>query len=126
MLVQGKAKSSLSIVDFVQADGMAIPLADDSMNLAICNSAFPHFIDKCKALKEIARVLRNNGRLVICHTMSREMINQLHQSIGGAIANDLLPDEFQLKGLIKQAGLRITHFEDVPERYLVIAEKSAC
>ena len=125
MLVQGKAKSSLSIVDFVQADGMAIPLADDSMNLAICNSAFPHFIDKCKALKEIARVLRNNGRLVICHTMSREMINQLHQSIGGAIANDLLPDEFQLKGLIKQAGLRITHFEDVPERYLVIAEKSA-
>jgi hypothetical protein len=53
------------------------------------------------------------------------MINQLHQSIGGVVANDLLPDEFQLRGLIKQAGLKINHFEDSPQRYLVIAEKSA-
>ena len=125
MLSQAKAKTFQPIVGFAQADVLAIPLADNSVDLAMCNSAFPHFDDKTGALKEIARVLRNNGRLVICHTMSRTMINQLHQSIGGAVANDLLPDEFQLKGLIKQAGLKITHFEDGPERYLVIAEKSA-
>jgi len=51
------------------------------------------------------------------------MINQLHQSIGGAVANDLLPHEFQLRELIKQAGLRISYFEDGPKRYVVIAEK---
>jgi ubiquinone/menaquinone biosynthesis C-methylase UbiE len=124
MLCQAKAKNFPPIVGFAQADVLAIPLADNSIDLAICNSVFPHFNDKVKALKEIARVLRNNGRLVICHTMSREMVNQLHQSIGGAVANDLLPSEFKLRGLIKQAGLRITHFEDSPERYLVIAEKS--
>ena len=125
MLIQAKAKNFQPIVDFAQADVLAIPLADNSVDMAMCNSVFPHFDDKVRALKEIARVLRNNGRLVICHTMSRKMINQLHQSIGGAVANDLLPDEFQLKRLIRQAGLRVTHFEDVPERYLVIAEKSA-
>jgi len=125
MLVQGKAKISLHLVDFVQADGMAIPLADYSMDLALCSSVFPHFNDKVKALKEIARVLKNGGRLAICHTMSREMINRLHQSIGGIVAGDLLPDESQLRRLIKQAGLKITYFEDSPERYLVIAEKNA-
>jgi ubiquinone/menaquinone biosynthesis C-methylase UbiE len=125
MLGQAQAKNFPPIVGFAQADVLAIPLADNSADLAICNSVFPHFNDKVKALKEIARVLRNNGRLVICHTMSRAMINQLHQSVGGVIANDLLPPEFQLRGLIKQAGLKITHFEDSPERYLVIAEKSA-
>jgi ubiquinone/menaquinone biosynthesis C-methylase UbiE len=125
MLVQAQAKNFPPIVGFAQADVLAIPLADNSVDLAICNSAFPHFNDKVKALKEIARVLRNNGRLVICHTMSREMLNRLHQSIGGVIAHDLLPDESQLRGLIKQAGLKVTHFEDSPERYLVIAEKSA-
>jgi ubiquinone/menaquinone biosynthesis C-methylase UbiE len=125
MLGQAQAKNFPPIVGFAQADVLAIPLADNSVDLAICNSVFPHFNDKVKALKEIARVLRNNGRLVICHTMSREMINQLHQSVGGVIANDLLPPEFQLRGLIKQAGLKVTHFEDSPERYLVIAEKSA-
>ncbi|MFW6118380.1 MAG: class I SAM-dependent methyltransferase [Chloroflexota bacterium] len=125
MLCQAKAKNFQPIVDFAQADVLAIPLADNSVDLALCNSAFPHFDNKVRALKEIARVLRNNGRLVICHTMGRTMINQLHQSIGGAVANDLLPDEFQLRKLITQAALKVTHFEDVPERYLVIAEKSA-
>jgi ubiquinone/menaquinone biosynthesis C-methylase UbiE len=125
MLIQAQAKNFPPIVHFAQADVLAIPLDDNSVDLAICNSAFPHFNDKGKALREIARVLRNNGRLVICHTMSRETLNRLHQSIGGIVASDLLPDEFQLRGLIKQAGLKITHFEDSPERYLVIAEKSA-
>ena len=124
MLGQAQAKNFQPVVGFAQADVLAIPLADKSVDLAICNSAFPHFNDKVKALKEIARVLRNNGRLVICHTMSREMLNRLHQSIGGIVASDLLPPEFQLKELIKQAGLKVTHFEDGPERYLVIAEKS--
>ena len=113
------------MVGFAQADALAIPLADGSMDLAICSSAFPHFSDKVKALKEIARVLKANGRLVICHTMSRETLNRLHQSIGGIVAGDLLPDEFQLRGLLKQAGLKIIRFEDRPERYMVIAEKSA-
>jgi ubiquinone/menaquinone biosynthesis C-methylase UbiE len=125
MLGQAQAKNFQPIVGFAQADVLAIPLADDSMDLALCNSVFPHFNDKVKALKEIARVLRNNGRLVICHTMSREMLNRLHQSIGGIVASDLLPDESQLIGLIKQAGLRVIHFQDDPDRYLVIAEKSA-
>ena len=125
MLVQAQAKSFPPIVGFAQADVLAIPLADNSVDLAICNSVFPHFRDKGRALKELARVLKDNGRLVICHTMSRAMINQLHQSVGGVIANDLLPDESQLRGLIRQARLKITRFEDKPERYLVIAEKSA-
>jgi ubiquinone/menaquinone biosynthesis C-methylase UbiE len=125
MLVQAQAKHFPPMVGLAQADVLAIPLADNSVDLAICNSAFPHFSDKVKALKEIARALRNNGRLVICHTMSRAMINQLHQFIGGAVANDLLPPEFQVREMIKQARLKITHFEDSPERYLVIAEKSA-
>jgi ubiquinone/menaquinone biosynthesis C-methylase UbiE len=125
MLGQAKAKNFPPIVGFAQADVLAIPLADNSVDVAICNSVFPHFDDKVKALKEIARVLRNNGRLVICHAMSRKMVNQLHQSIGGVVAHHLLPHELQLKELTKQAGLKVTHFEDGPERYLVIAEKSA-
>jgi ubiquinone/menaquinone biosynthesis C-methylase UbiE len=125
MLGQAKAKRFQPIVDFAQADVIAIPLAGSSVDSAICNSVFPHFNDKARALKEIARVLKTNGSLVICHTMSRDMINELHQSIGGAVANDLLPDESQLRELIKQAGLRVTHFEDSQKRYLVIAQKVA-
>jgi ubiquinone/menaquinone biosynthesis C-methylase UbiE len=125
MLSQAQAKDFPPVVSLAQADVLAIPLPDNSMDLAICNSAFPHFDDKGKAVKEIARVLKNDGRVAICHTMSRQIINQLHQSIGGAVANHLLPDEFELRALTKLAGLKIIHFEDNSERYLVLAEKSA-
>jgi ubiquinone/menaquinone biosynthesis C-methylase UbiE len=126
MLVQAQAKNFPPLIGLAQADVLAFPMTDNSVDLAICNSAFPHFSDKVRALKEITRVLKTNGRLVICHTMSREMLNRLHQSIGGPVADDLLPDESQLREMIKQAGLKITRFEDKPEQYLVIAEKSAC
>ncbi len=123
MLHQARDKGFQHIVDFVQANAIAIPLSNNCVDVAICNSVFPHFNDKARALREIARVIRNSGRLVICHTMRREAINQLHQSIGGVVANDLLPDESRLKELMKHAGLTITCLEDNPKRYLVIAER---
>ena len=123
MLHQARAKGFQPIVDFIQADITAIPLSGNFADLAMCNSVFPHFGNKAEALKEIARVLKNDGRLVICHTTGREAINQLHQSIGGVVANDLLPDESQMKELMRQAGLVITYLEDSPKRYLAIAIK---
>ncbi len=111
-------------MDFVQADATAIPLPRNCIDLAICNSVFPHFNNQARALKEIARVLGSNGRLVICHTASRDAINQLHQSIGGMVGADLLPDETELRDLIRQVGLTLTHLEDNPERYLAIARKA--
>jgi len=123
MLHEAKAKGFQSIVDFVQADAVAIPLPHNCIDLAICNSVFPHFNNKAKALKEIARALKSNGQLVICHTASRDAINQLHQSIGGMVGADLLPDETELRELIGQIGLTVTSLEDNPKRYLVIAKK---
>jgi len=123
MLLQAKAKNFNPIVDFIQADVTTIPLADSCADLAMCNSAFPHFGHKLEALKEIARVIKGNGRLVICHTASRNTINQLHQSIGGIVSTDFLPGESQLRELIEHAGLAVTRLEDNPKRYLVIARK---
>jgi ubiquinone/menaquinone biosynthesis C-methylase UbiE len=123
MLHQARAKGFQPVVDFIQSDITAIPLPGNFADLAMCNSVFPHFSNKAKALKEIARVLKSGGRLVICHTTGREAINRFHQSVGGVVAHDLLPDESQMKELMSQAGLTITHLEDSPKRYLAMAVK---
>lgn len=125
MLLQAKAKESSSGAAYTQADVMAIPLQGNCVDLVLCNSTFPHFSDKVGAMKEMIRVLRNDGRLVICHTMSREAINCLHRSIGGVVGNDFLPGEVELKEMAKLAGLAITSLEDGSRRYLVIGEKEA-
>jgi len=123
MLARARAKNSAPVVDFVQADVVATPLADACVDIAVCNGVFPHFSDKVKALNEIARILKDNGVLVICHTMSRAMLNDLHQSIGGIVAMDLLPDESEMRQMIALAGFALVHFEDTSHRYLVIARK---
>lgn len=125
MLLRARTKNSFSIAVCIQADVLAIPLQDNCVDLVLCNGVFPHFSDKVGAMKEISRVLRNDGRLVICHTMSREAINCLHRSIGGVVGKDFLPDEVELKGMAKRAGLAITSLEDNSRRYLVIGEKEA-
>ena len=125
MLLEARAKRFQPVVNLVQADVTDLPLVDGFAHVVMCNSAFPHFGDKAGALKEMARVLRDNGRLVICHTASRDRINQFHQSIGGAVGADLLPDEDELAKLTKHAGLKIRYLEDGPTRYLAIAGKAS-
>jgi demethylmenaquinone methyltransferase/2-methoxy-6-polyprenyl-1,4-benzoquinol methylase len=49
----------------VLADAAALPLADASCDGALCLDALHHFRDPRRALREVARVLRPGGRLVI-------------------------------------------------------------
>lgn len=52
-------------VRFVQGDAEALPLADKSMDGAICECALCTFPDKDAAARELARVLRPGARLAL-------------------------------------------------------------
>ncbi len=123
MLGKAKGKGFHSNTHYIQADMTAIPMPDKVLDLCICCNAFPHCGNKLEALTEMARVIKVNGRLIICHTMSREAVNYLHQTIGGVVGNDLLPDKAELHWLLTQAGFGRVKLEDSPERYLVVAHK---
>lgn len=73
----------------------------------------------------MARVLKRGGRLVIFHPESREAVNRLHRSLGGIVANDLLPDEATMRAVLEAAGLNMVKIEDAPHRYLAVARKNA-
>jgi len=123
MLKQAKNNSHPSNIHYVHADVTAIPLASETFDLVICYSCFPHFPDKAKALAEMARVLRSNGRLVICHTASRHEINELHKSIGNVVGNDTIPDEATMRKMLSKSGLKPVEVRDEAHRYLAIAAK---
>lgn len=106
---------------YVQGDAHHLPLRDEIFDWVICNGVFPHFIDKSRALAEIRRVLRKGGQLIICHTSSRQAINEFHRSIGGAVANDIIPDAEEVRRLIRGAGLNRTVIREEPDLYLVLS-----
>ncbi|OPY33088.1 MAG: hypothetical protein A4E32_00760 [Methanomassiliicoccales archaeon PtaU1.Bin124] len=68
MLQEGRKVSKekgLLNVEFRIGDAMELPFPDGSFDIVTCRRAAHHFTDIGKAIREMARVLRTGGRLVI-------------------------------------------------------------
>ena len=107
----------------VQADAMRPPFAPAAFDWVVCNNCFPHFEDQARAVGALGAVLRPGGRLVVCHTSSREDINAHHCQIGGLVGGHELPDDTTMRGYFTGAGLRVATLENAANHYLAIAER---
>lgn len=124
MLAKAKAKAFAGRIGFLCADVTAIPVESGVFDAVVCYSSFPHFPDKEAAMTEIMRVLKQGGRVFICHTSSREHINQIHSQIP-SVENDFLPDAIEIFALFSDAGFADIQVEDKPDSYFAVAHKPA-
>jgi len=122
MLRRARAKGFNGMVAYLNADVVNIPLPDKTFDSVVCYSSFPHFQDKAKALGEIFRVTRSVGYLFICHTSSRDAVNEIHRSIP-EVENDLIPDADEMQVMLAKAGFIDIRIEDYRENYLCCARK---
>lgn len=58
-------KTALANITFQEASAENLPFAEASFNVVISNGVFNLILDKLKALKEVFRVLKPSGRLMI-------------------------------------------------------------
>jgi ubiquinone/menaquinone biosynthesis C-methylase UbiE len=100
-----------------------MPLEKGYFDWAIAYSCFPHFSDKQKALKEISRILKPGGKLLIAHSSSREKINNMHKNIGGAVKHHMIPPLSVMKKLLDRAEFINCEIKDLKDSYLASAEK---
>lgn len=66
MLRAGRAARSRREVEFVAGDGMHLPFADGVFDAASIAFGLRNVADPQQALRELARVVRPGGRLVVC------------------------------------------------------------
>ena len=59
------ARAKVPDASFYDADLHAVPMADDSVDLVVCALALTHVPDLTRALRELVRVLRPGGHLVL-------------------------------------------------------------
>ena len=121
MLGRARAKDFNGNIDYLCAGVTNIPLRNEIFDVIVCYSSFPHFQDKSRALTEMSRVIKEGGRLLICHTSSRAKINEIHRQIP-AVENDIIPDEGEMQSLLSLTGFVDIKIDD-SESYLASARK---
>lgn len=123
MLKVARGKIFTGRISFICADIMESGLPDNAFDAAICYSVFPHFENKLRALKEIYRLLKRNGWLFICHTSSRQQINDIHRSIP-EVCSHLFPENNEMREMLKESGFIDVSIDDGLNDYLASARKS--
>jgi len=122
MLRQANRKPRGVMDIIVQADVHFLPFANEIVDRVICFAAFPHFTDKAKALREMSRVLRHDGILIIAHLLSREELAK-HHSAHPAVACDTLPNSHRMRSLFMDAGVFPLEIVNKPGKYLARGKK---
>ena len=59
------ARSKDADLALMNADALHLPFSDETFDVVIVANSFRYFIDPAEPLKEIRRVLRNNGMLIL-------------------------------------------------------------
>jgi len=123
MLEQARAKSFPGNVSFHHADAARMPVPAECADAVVCFRVFPHIDDQSGALSEFNRVLKSRGHLIIAHLAGREQLNRYHAEVGGEVANDMIPDESEMRMLLDSHGFELVRLVDREKRYLLHARK---
>lgn len=121
MLMKAASKNhSGHLLGFICAEIETMRLENRIFNTAVCYSTFPHFHNKPRALMNLKNLLAAEGVLYICHTASKDEINQIHQNIPD-FKDHVIPEDKEMTKLLSDAGFREITIENGKDYYLATA-----
>ena len=102
-----------------------IDYPSESFDAVTCFGLFPHLENRAEALRQMYRVLKPEGRLIIAHALSSQEIKAHHQSSLSVVAQDTLPKSSEMRQFLKQIGFFRISIMDKPGCYLCLSWKSS-
>ena len=112
-------------VSFDVQQAEKLDFASESFDAVTCFGLFPHIENKEEALRQMNRLLKPEGKLIIAHALSSEEIEAHHHNAASVVAHDVLPEKTAMKQLLKRAGFGEIRIADKPGCYLCTAVKPA-
>ena len=121
MLIKANSKNqSKKTLSYICSEIENFSITDNRFDVATCYSTFPHFHNKSKALKNLKRLLKTGGVLYICHTASKETINDIHRNIPD-FSDHLIPENEIMEQLLSDAGFSDINIDAKTDYYLTVA-----
>jgi ubiquinone/menaquinone biosynthesis C-methylase UbiE len=102
-----------------------LPFPNEAFDALTCFGVFPHLDNKELALAQMNRVLKTGGRLIIVHALSSAEIKAHHHNASPSVAHDTLPEDTEMRALLRQAGFNKIRIVDKPSCYLCLSTKSS-
>jgi len=106
-------------------DAESLSYPEFTFDKILCFSAFPHFQDQQTALREMVRVLKPEGKLLVLHINSSEELNAFHATRDGPVSGDTLPAGSELGELFRHTGLIPEDIRETDDLYWVCGRKPA-
>lgn len=100
-------------------DACELAITENFFDKVICFATFPHIVRPLHALKEMRRVLKPGGRMLILHTCCSRKLNQFHAGLEGVVCHDHLPRAEELQTPIFATGLQVVKLIERPDLYWV-------
>jgi ubiquinone/menaquinone biosynthesis C-methylase UbiE len=108
-------------VKTVRGDIKDLALPDSKVDVFFINACYPNIVDKETAFKNIARMIKPGGRMVISHPLGKAFVKMLKQKAPYPL--DEFPDKIAARNLFYPFGFKIIEFIDEPELYILAAVK---
>jgi SAM-dependent methyltransferase len=105
----------------IASDVRDLELQDDSIDVFFLNACYSNILDKPRSLKNISRMTRPGGRMVISHPMGKSFIDLIKE--GSPFSLDDFPEESEAEVLFAPYGFHIQEFVDESKIYILVAKK---
>lgn len=124
MINIAKSKFDYRNVRFIVGDALTEELPIKQFDYIILYSVFPHLHDKRAAIRLLSEYLNKDGKMLICHSQSREEINNMHKRIFGFNGNMILPEMSIIECYFNENRLEIVVKIDSNEMFVIIGQKN--
>jgi SAM-dependent methyltransferase len=120
MLAAACPRSITARAALILADARSLPFADASADAIFAAGLVNHLPDSGAGLRELARVTRPGGLLVLFHPSGRAALAARHGRV-------LSPGELLAEGTLRRCtaatGWQLTAYDDAPHRFFALAQR---
>ncbi|MFO8017608.1 MAG: class I SAM-dependent methyltransferase [Promethearchaeia archaeon] len=106
-------------IEFVVGDINKLEI-EDKVDVILCYSCFPHFLDQEFTIKKLTHLLNRGGKLMIAHSQSRKKINDIHKDGERIVSDHRLPPMKHLTQMLREANLEIIKQRDDKNFFYII------